>query len=274
MNTAVLTVTGLVWLIALPLLVARLLRRTGMLRSNFRSEVIPVGFGLVILLWTGPALWLAGAAFSTSGESYFAMLALVAGFGLLGFVDDRWGDRSATGLRGHIRRLVRERQVTTGLVKMAGGALLAYLVPCLVLHHRWDKALLEGAVIALSANAFNLLDLRPGRAAAIFLATSIPLVAAGWQDSSAPPLVYVVIPATLVYVLDARARVMLGDTGSNALGAAIGGSIILLAPTTSALWGSLAALTALHVAAERWSLTKIIESNALLSSMDRLTGVR
>src|SRR5205823_1508174 len=43
-------------------------------------------------------------------------------YGALGLLDDRYGDRTVKGLRGHLRRFFRQRRVTTGFVKALGGA--------------------------------------------------------------------------------------------------------------------------------------------------------
>jgi UDP-N-acetylmuramyl pentapeptide phosphotransferase/UDP-N-acetylglucosamine-1-phosphate transferase len=93
------------------------------------------------------------------------------------------------------------------------------------------------------------------------------------DNPAIPPLLYVMLPALVVWERDARARVMLGDAGSNPLGAALGLAAAQVIPLlTQGLL--LIALIALHLLAERVSLTKIIESNRLLRSLDRLTGVR
>src|SRR5207248_10865732 len=124
-------------------------------------------------------------------------------FGRVGLVDDRWGDRSAGGFRGHLRRLAQQGRLTTGLVKLAvgGGAALALglwlagdaappllrvllepsapstasLPPLPDLAPRpppeWfglAQILIAAAVIALSANTLNLFDLRPLRALKLF----------------------------------------------------------------------------------------------------------
>jgi UDP-N-acetylmuramyl pentapeptide phosphotransferase/UDP-N-acetylglucosamine-1-phosphate transferase len=274
MKTPILVAAGALWLVALPPLVSWLLKRIGMVRPNFQGDAIPVGYGLVILLWSAPALLLAGRVFADRRDDYLVLLALTAGFGLLGFVDDRWGDRSVGGLKGHLRKFVIEGEITTGFVKLAGGALLAFVVPWRLLHHTWTDALLEGALIALCANAFNLLDLRPGRAGALFLFAAIPTAILAWRVAPAPPLIFVLIPAIVVYERDARARVMLGDTGSNLLGAALGGSIVLLAPSLATKGSLVAALVVLHLIAEKWSLTRIIEKAPVLRTLDRMTGRR
>lgn len=275
MTTALLTILAGIWLLTTPPLTGLLLRRLKMNRPNYCGDAIPVGFGLAILLWAIPALMAVGRYFPDRKTEFLAMATLVAGFGILGFVDDCWGDRTVGGLLGHLRKFVIEGEITTGFLKLAGGALIAFVVPWRMLHHAWTDALIEGAVIALCANALNLLDLRPGRAGAIFIGFSAGALALGWTSlPGPPPLLFVLIPALVVYERDARARVMLGDTGSNALGAALGAGVVLLNPSISAEAFIVACLLLLHMVAEKWSLTEIIESNPILRALDRLTGKR
>ena len=270
----VVALAAAVWLAILPYAVTAMLLRLGMVHPNFRGERIPVGFGLSIFFWSAPAL--AFAAFRGTGGSHaHAFLIVVAGMGILGFLDDWRGDRSATGLRGHFRKLA-EGRVTTGLIKAIGGAAVGAAGAWWALRGDWPQALLDGAVIALFANAVNLLDLRPGRAASVFLILALILIALQLiSPNPAPPLlVLVVIPSLAAYWPDSRARVMLGDTGSNLLGGALGLAIVLEWRSLAARIGVLAALTAFHVFTERVSLSGLIERNPLLKRFDGWTGVR
>jgi UDP-GlcNAc:undecaprenyl-phosphate GlcNAc-1-phosphate transferase len=276
-KTAILWLVGALWLAVLPPLVGMLLKRLGMVKPNFRGEPIPVGYGLVILFWSAPAL--AGLAYLIPLQRRIlaAYFCVVTGMALLGFIDDRWGNRTVTGLKGHIRKFIIEGEITTGFVKAFGGLLLGFLVPRVILAQPWQEALLNGFIIALSANLFNLFDLRPGRAGALFLLSASCLTTATYlrrADPFIPPLVFVLLSALVVYERDARARVMLGDTGSNLLGGALGLSFILAFPLLPARIVLLTALVVFHLIAERYSLTKLIEQNAVLRRLDRMTGKR
>jgi hypothetical protein len=165
--------------------------------------------------------------------------------------------------------------MTTGLIKMVGGATLGFAIPWIALHHSWPLSLLEGAGIALCANAFNLLDLKPGRAGAVFLLIGACLVWLGWSVAgNLPPLLYVLIPALVVDVLDARGLVMLGDTGSNLIGAALGLELVIQLDNVASEAALVLLLVAFHILAERRSLSKIIESNRFLRTVDSWTGLR
>lgn len=265
------------WLLLVPLLVERLLALLKLCRINFQGRQIPTAYGLVILLWSAP---LFAALFNFMPERFVtlaAYLTTVVGMGILGLADDLWGDRSATGLRGHFRKFFIDGEITTGFVKAVGGGVLAILVPRIVLEKPWPDALLDGATIALCANALNLLDLRPGRACAAFLLGALAILLAhggGLREPRVSPLLFVVIPTLVVYERDARARAMLGDTGSNLLGGVLGLAFVLADPSLPLRYGALVALVLLHVLAERYSLSALIERNPLLQRLDRLTGRR
>jgi UDP-N-acetylmuramyl pentapeptide phosphotransferase/UDP-N-acetylglucosamine-1-phosphate transferase len=273
MSGPLLATFAAIWLFALFPLVARLLRALQLAKANFQGQAIPVGFGLAILLWSMPVLLIVGG-YAAPNREYIAMACLIGGFGLLGLADDLWGDRTVGGFRGHVRRFLVERKLTTGFVKLALGGLLALFVPLAILGHPLPVALREGVLIALSANAINLLDLRPGRAGAIFLLSAIPLIAMGWAGADPPALVFILIPAVGVYLLDARARVMMGDTGSNLLGASLGFTFVSLPTGLVVQSVAIAVLVALHILAERRSVTQIIEGVPLLRFLDSLTGKR
>jgi UDP-N-acetylmuramyl pentapeptide phosphotransferase/UDP-N-acetylglucosamine-1-phosphate transferase len=245
-----------------------------MVRPNFRGERIPVSYGIVILLWCVPVFSGLALLLPDHRRELGAHLVVAIMMGLLGFVDDRWGDRTRTGLKGHLRAFFVEGVVTTGFAKAVGGGLVALAAPRFLLHLDWPDSLLDGAIIALTANALNLLDLRPGRAGAVFLLLSAILIAVQWTAGVASPLVFVTIPALVVYERDARAKVMMGDSGSNLLGGTLGLTLVTTCPSLGVRLTILALLVALHVLAERASITQIIERNSILRRLDRLTGVR
>ncbi len=88
------------------------------------------------------------------------------------------------------------------------------------------------------------------------------------------PLFYAVLSAWQVWRRDSRGQVMMGDTGSNVLGASLG---LALASPSFSLWVQVVttlALIALHGVTERVSLTALIESKPALKWLDSLTGVR
>jgi UDP-GlcNAc:undecaprenyl-phosphate GlcNAc-1-phosphate transferase len=262
------------WLLLLTFVTGPILTRLGMVRSNFRDDRIPVSYGIVILLWSAPTLASLSVLLPSRRRELAAFCLVAAVLGILGFIDDRWGDRSRTGLKGHFRAFFVEGVVTTGFAKAVGGGLIALAVPRFVLQIDWPNSALDGAIIALCANALNLLDLRPGRAGAVFLALATVIFAIQWNAGAISPLAFLAIPALVVYERDARGRVMMGDSGSNLLGGTLGLALTTACPGVGARLAILTLLAALHVVAERASITNIIEGNAILRRLDGMTGVR
>lgn len=260
-----------------PALTYALLRRTSALRNNYRGEPIPVMFGLSIVVSATLLYGLALNQIPRDHDSVLRWITLVASFGLLGFVDDVWGDKNIKGLRGHITTALKEFRITTGLMKAIGGVVSGVFLGVWLYPTNPARALASGLLIALGANALNLLDLRPGRAGGVFLLASSILLAgvlsAGTPRYGVLMLALVVLPALPAWILDSRAKVMLGDTGSNLLGASLG-----LAVAESNLLvlqiGTIVALIALHVVAERHSLTTLIAQSRILNALDRMTGTR
>jgi hypothetical protein len=169
----------------------------------------------------------------------------VAPVAALGLVDDLWSGPER-GFGAHLRG-----GATTGTLKLVGIPLWAL----------WRTHSLSGAVlVALSANVMNQLDTRPGRALKAFLLGSLVVGA----DSRGAVAV-----AVLLAPYDHREMAMLGDAGSNALGAVLGLSSVtrLSGPRRIAAIGALAALTLL---ADRRSLGALIESTPGLRAIDSL----
>lgn len=231
-------------------------------RTNHRGEQVS--------LLSGPALALSGAATAALGAPAGLRLA-AAGAGLasgaVGVYDDIVGQRpdqkGDKGFRGHLGAL-KEGRVTSGLVKIAGVGLTGVLAAGAVTRNPLDR-LVAGGVVAGTANLFNLLDLRPGRA----LKAAVGLGAATLGGPSGG-LVAGPVGASLGLLPDDLAeRTMLGDGGANAIGALLG---LRLAAAGGPLWraGALGVLAALTLASEKVSFTKVIESTPVLREVDAL----
>ncbi|MGB9803307.1 hypothetical protein [Desulfofundulus sp.] len=238
----------------------------GFVRPNFRGEVIPLGAGLVFSLADVGCIMLLYLFLPVQLQIFaLAFCLAMAAFTCLGLVDDVWGSRATSGLKGHFKNLWQGRLTTGALKALAGGA-LSFFLSALVGPLVWIPV--NTLTLALSVNAINLLDLRPGRAGKCFLLCSFVFLAAGWGQW---PLVFlaVVTGSVLAYLpADLKARAMMGDTGSNALGAALGLTAIWVLPEWVKLT-YLGLLIALHVVAEKYSLTSLIARNPLLDRLDR-----
>jgi hypothetical protein len=170
----------------------------------------------------------------------------VAPVAALGLADDLWSGPER-GFRAHLGA-----GLTTGTLKLVGIPLYA-----LVRTRSLSGALLVG----LSANAVNQLDTRPGRALKAFALGSLLL------GGRVPPRA--AIAAVLLAPYDLREMGMLGDGGSNALGAVLGFEAVAVVRGRSR-WGAIAALGLLTLTGERRSLGELIESTPGLRELDRM----
>jgi UDP-GlcNAc:undecaprenyl-phosphate GlcNAc-1-phosphate transferase len=190
----------------------------------------------------------------------------VLGVAFLGLVDDTLGG-DPRGWRGHGLAL-REGRLSTGALKAAGSLGLALYVTSnpLVPTGRW---LLETAVLVFATNAFNLLDLRPGRAIKVFVLLGVGLTIGAASFSALWRLGLFVGPALVAGAYDLRERAMLGDTGSNLLGA-LAGLWILLTLSELGQAVALSILLAVTIYGELRSITSLVERVPLLRRLDSL----
>ena len=253
----------------------RALRAGGHTRSNYRERALPFPFGALILAAALVALVpltlierLAHTAILYPGLVPVAIYAL--GVACLGLIDDTLGgERSGApgprGWRGHGGAAMRG-ELSTGVLKAVGSlglALLAMDYAGLSIG-RW---LLAAAVLVLATNAFNLLDLRPGRAIKVFVLLGAGLTIGAGELRPLWTLGLFVGPALLAGVYDLRERAMLGDTGANLLGALAGLWLVLTLSQTGQLI-ALALLLALTVYGELRSISELVRRVPLLRGLD------
>ncbi|HEU4398436.1 MAG TPA: hypothetical protein VFU54_11460 [Actinomycetota bacterium] len=246
-------------------------------RVNYRQRTVVAGLGLLLPL--GLLAWAAPLALAARLDPWRAsridllapsgLAVIVAGlaFLVLGLVDDLIEDAGSRGFRGHLRALAGGR-LTGGGIKLLGGALAALVVASLAMPERRHAALvlpLGAVLVASTANLANLLDLRPGRCAKVFL----PLWGLGCLlDPPGGAWSAGLAGATLAGLpFDLREKGMLGDAGANALGAVAG--TLLLAGPVWLLLGAVAVLLVLQLLSERVSFSRVIDGNRVLRAADR-----
>jgi UDP-N-acetylmuramyl pentapeptide phosphotransferase/UDP-N-acetylglucosamine-1-phosphate transferase len=259
-------------------------------RINHRGESVTLLEGPAVVVGTALALALAPRV---STRLRAAGVLAAVGCGTLGAYDDLAGSGDARGLRGHLRAL-RSGEVTTGAVKVLGigtvGVLTAALAgpptatppqrswayghdtpsrrsrkPMIVALGAVSDVVLGGAVVASLANLVNLFDLRPGRAIKVGVLLGAP---ATLQPGPTGTIVAAPIGAALaVLPEDLGERAMLGDCGANALGAVIGVAVLARYGRVGR-FAHLAAATALTLASEKVSFTRVIERTPILRRLD------
>jgi UDP-N-acetylmuramyl pentapeptide phosphotransferase/UDP-N-acetylglucosamine-1-phosphate transferase len=243
-------------------------------RRNYRDHELATAAGVLLVLALVPieAVRALLELFDLGREGSSAARALVLlacfGFGLLGFVDDLLGTPDDRGFRGHLRALGQGR-ITTGMMKLAGGGALAFVLVATARPEAGWRLLADALVVALAANLVNLLDRAPGRAIKAGLLAAAPLALAAGSGPVGLALAPVLGGAAGLLGDDLRERLMLGDTGANVLGAALGLAAVLELGEGTRLV-VLALLVAVNVAAEVVSLSTVIDRTPPLRALDRL----
>ena len=169
----------------------------------------------------------------------------VAPVALLGLADDLWSGEER-GFKGHLRS-----GRTTGVLKLVG-------IPAYALLR--TRSVSGALLVALAANTLNQLDTRPGRALKSYALGSL-LVRGAPRGALAA--------AVLLAPYDLREMAMLGDSGSNALGAVLGFSSVERFSRRQR-WSAIAALAGLNLLGERTSLGRLIERTPGLRELDAL----
>ena len=183
-----------------------------------------------------------------------------------GILDDIIGNRDVSGLKGHFKSLLNGK-LTTGGFKALFGGFIGLVISIAISKNIYD-IVINTLIIALSTNLMNLLDLRPGRAIKGYLVISIVLLFTLGEYTR--NLLLLIFPNVIAYFnQDLKAKAMMGDTGSNVLGISIGILFVMgYSLKVRLIW--LAFLIFIHILTEKYSLTKIIESNKFLNFIDKL----
>ncbi len=255
---------------------ARGLRDAGLVRENYRGALLAFPLGAVLA--TAALAALAPLAFLDDRADLDLLepdlrrwLPYLLGIAFLGFLDDALGrgEAAATprGWRGHWAAL-RSGTLSTGAIKAIGAlALAAYVVSGRGLED-W-RYLADVLLLILATNLFNLLDLRPGRAEKALGLLAIGLCLGAWTIAPLELLGIFVGPVIVGAWLTLGERAMLGDTGSNLIGA-IAGVWLLTVLGPDARLIALAAVLALTIYGEIRSISATIDSVPPLRRLDSL----
>jgi UDP-GlcNAc:undecaprenyl-phosphate/decaprenyl-phosphate GlcNAc-1-phosphate transferase len=251
----------------------------GLVRQNYRG--LSLAFPLGAVLATTSLIALAPLAFLDDRADVNLLdadlrrwITYLLGVAFLGFLDDALGQGASAdtprGWRGHARAL-REGRLSTGAIKAIGAlALAAYVVSGRGLQ-AFDY-LADVALLILTTNLFNLLDLRPGRAEKGLVLLGAGLCLGAWTTEPLQLLGIFAGPVLVGMWFTLPERAMLGDTGSNLIGA-IGGVWLLTTLGGDGRLIALAVVAALTIYGELRSISKAIESIPPLRSLDSLGRV-
>ena len=244
-------------------------------RVNYRDRSIVTAAGLLVPLVV--VAFEAAAALaatmdlelnSATDEPRRMVLIVALGLGVLGLLDDLAGEGESGGFGGHLKALWRGR-LTTGSLKLFGGAAVAVTA---VFGSRSDTAgrlLADAALVALTANLANLFDRAPGRLLKVTGGGFIILAVVTGAPAELVAVAVAVGAGLALLVPDLKERLMLGDVGANVLGATVGvGVVVATSPMTRTI--VLVAVTALNVISERVSFSSVIDRTTPLRALDRL----
>lgn len=244
-------------------------------RQNFRDRDLPTAAGVILALVVVLADAVVAVVDAAGTDPDPALLVglqvmtLVAvGFALLGLLDDLGGVGQSGGFKGHLQALGKG-ELTTGAVKLFGGAALGIVAAVPVSGQRLGWLLVDGALIALCANLANLFDRAPGRVTKVALVAGLVLIVATGFDLALTGVAVALGAGVGLLVPDLRERLMLGDAGANVLGAAVGVGVVLTCGTTVRLI-VLLVVAALNAASEVVSFSKVINNTPPLRALDQL----
>ncbi len=241
------------------------------LHLNYRGKAVSRSGGVILLFaYSLAGLWRVLVLGSGQLDT-LALLYLVSGLAFVGLLDDFWGDSRQKGFRGHFKLLIREKRVSTGLIKAFFGAVFSFTAAAVVL--QGAAALwVGGLLIALATNTVNSLDLRPGRALKFFLAASLALISIS-PDRETLLLLLPFLAASLAYLpYDLAEDIMLGDSGANVLGGALG-FLFLRVLSWPGMLMPLLLLLIFQIVCEVSSVSTIIAKNSFLRYLDNLGRV-
>jgi hypothetical protein len=273
-------ISGLLLSTVLALVVAgpwlRDMQRSGLEHANYRGARVAFPSGAVLvaisLIALAPLAVLDDRADLDLLDPDLRRWAVyVIGVALLGLLDDALGrshDAEAPrGWRGHARAIATGR-FSTGFAKAAGAlALAAFATSGRGLQDvRYAVDLL---LLLLTTNLFNLIDLRPGRAEKALVILLAALCVGAWTAEPLNLLGLFIGPVAVGAVFTLREKAMLGDTGSNLVGAIAGVSLItVLDPTGRAI--ALAIVAALTIFGEFRSISAAIDRVTPLRAVDSI----
>jgi UDP-N-acetylmuramyl pentapeptide phosphotransferase/UDP-N-acetylglucosamine-1-phosphate transferase len=252
------------------------------MRENYRGHRLPTAGGLLIV-WAFAGLLVTNVfarevrdvLTASRGQRWDALLVfgpatlfIALGFAFVGLIDDMGGTGQSGGFRGHVSALLHGR-MTTGALKMIGGPLLAMIVLSEAgVSSGRGGVLRDTVVVSLAANLGNLLDRAPGRTNKVAQLALLVMILVDRTRALVPVAAFGGAALALM-PRDLREQVMLGDTGSNALGATMGFGLVLVADPSSRWWAC-GVLVALNLGSEFVSYSRVIDAISPLRHLDRL----
>jgi len=244
-----------------------MLHTGGLTKSNYRGKLITGSAGIIFPAVLALTYALA-AIYTQVPQDAYIYLGFISLISFAGFVDDVVGNRESRGFLGHFSFLFKKKELTTGIWKAGLGGIVAVLA-AVTSSIYWGDIIINTLLVALMTNIFNLLDVCPGRSIKVFFLAAL-CVAVIIPSFTASILLYPVAGALLAYAIyDFQGKAMLGDAGSNLIGLSLGLAVMAGAGFVARL-SVVLGLLFLHLVAERYSFSQVINNNKVLFILDRL----
>lgn len=260
------TIALLVSISLLPLII-NMLKTEESLETNYRGLEIPISTGIVFIYSQVFTMYLILLINDNFNKIIIIYLLLLVFMGTIGLLDDLAGNKDVKGFKGHIM-LIFKRQLSTGGLKALTGLLLSISF-AVIISNGFFELIVNTLIIALFTNTINLLDLRPGRGCKAFIIFGIILLITS-KNSIYNHIIYCAFGFCAAFLpFDLREKTMMGDIGSNSLGITLG----IFCVMTNIFYYKIVYLLLLiiiHLVGEKYSITKIISNNRLLSLIDNL----
>lgn len=252
------------------------LLRSGLVRINYRGlhPAFPLGAVLVTaaLVALAPlAVLNERAGLDLLEPELRRWIIYLIGIAFLGLLDDSLGlgsdPATPRGWRGHAGAVLRG-ELSTGAVKAIGAlALAAYVVTGT--GNEWPAYIADVALLILTTNLFNLLDLRGGRVEKVLILMVAGLCLGAWTLAPVELLGIFIAPFLVGILFTLREQAMLGDTGSNLAGA-IAGVLLLTGLGSTGRIVALAIVLALTAYGEFRSISRAVDRFPPLRFIDSL----
>lgn len=243
-----------------------MLLRSNCIRKNFRGKEVVYCGGIAFLPILISTTMLCMYFFKYEYVVYSFYILGISAVGFAGVLDDTIGEKSIKGILNHFKSFLHGH-LTTGFLKAFIGGITSVIVSFSISSGTLDFCV-NTINIALFTNTLNLMDLRPGRSAKVFLFVGLFIFAANIRSYIAfLPLGIALVMAAAYLPYDLKELCMQGDTGSNILGITLGYYSSINSSLSVKLLLLLTLLT-LNLLSEKVSLTMLISKNKFLSFLD------
>ncbi len=228
---------------------------------NFVGEEIPYSLGACLFIVVIFYLYILNIDVRSTAIFYLIVL------WVSGFIDDRFGTKYPKGLKGHINLFIQHRKVSTGLLKLTGTVMAAFLF---VVNYKWSGIIQFFSIfllLVLTPHVMNLFDTRPLRVWKVILLHGIMFFPLLFQVAVQLIGGLVVVFATFVY-FEANRKAMLGDNGATLLGGVVS-LLMIYHSSLTVQWLIILIYLFIIVVTEKISLSEWIEARPVLKWIDR-----